>query len=62
MMMKLTAAELDRIAELVHLQADTLAEEGDLEAAAPAANLAARLDQVRASARRRGTDVPVLVV
>lgn len=62
MMMKLTAADLDRITELVHLQADILTEEGNLDAASPAADLAARLDQAREARERRGTEVPVLLV
>lgn len=62
MMMKLTPEDLDRMSALVHLQADTLAEEGNLEAAAPAADLAVRLDQAREARQRRGTEVPVLLV
>ena len=62
MMMKLALEDLDRMAALVHLQADILTEEGNLDAASPAADLGARLDQVRAAARRRGTDLPVLLV
>ncbi|HEV2346387.1 MAG TPA: hypothetical protein VGS97_19975 [Actinocrinis sp.] len=62
MMMKLTPADLDRITELVHLQADILTEEGNLQAAGPAAELAVRLDQAREARQRRGTEVPVLLV
>jgi hypothetical protein len=53
---KLTVEDLDRLAELSRLQADTMAENGLRQDASVPARLAERLEWAASAARRRGKD------